>query len=141
MRTLSVSLSLPSPKLSPNARTHWRSMAKHKAQARADAKILTLAAMQASKLKFPFGKCEVRMVWYMGGAQSGYKPRDKQNAIASLKYALDGCIEAGVLPDDSHRWLDFGPVTFLRTKKEHGGRSAVVLVFTELNNNEGNHHG
>lgn len=134
MRSLTVSLNLPQKRLSPNGTAHYQSVGRAKAKARSDANILTTAAMQASKLKFPFGKCEVRAVWFMGGVGSGYKPRDKQNAIASLKAALDGCIDAGLLPNDDHKWLDFGPVTFYRTKKEHGGKAAVVLVFTELRN-------
>lgn len=137
MRSLTISLNLPDPVLSPNGRPHFAQLAKAKAKARADAKILATAAMQASKLKFPFGKCEVRQIWFMGGVGTGYKPRDKQNAIGSMKAALDGCVDAGLLPDDNHRWLEFGPVTFYRTKKDHGGKAAVVLVFTELKNATG----
>jgi len=39
-----------------------------------------------------------------------YRPNDIANAIAAVKSAVDGFIDAGLAPDDSHRWIKWGDV-------------------------------
>jgi hypothetical protein len=39
-----------------------------------------------------------------------------QNAIAALKPAIDGMVDAGVIPDDSARWLEWGGFKLTRVK-------------------------
>ena len=130
MRSLAIELPLPDRTLSPNGYKHWRQVSAAKKKARAEAQAVCKSAMNAARFAFPLGRCELRSVWYFGG-KGGYRPRDKGNAISSLKAYIDGCVDAGLLPDDSHKWLDFGPVVFYGLKKDHQGRGGVLLVFTE----------
>lgn len=78
--------------------------------------------------------------WYMGktvaekidpkdAVHKRYRPLDEANAIAALKGAIDGLVDAGVLKSDTHEWLKWGECRLLRTAKAHGGRSGVVLRF------------
>ena len=62
-------------------------------------------------------RIEVRYHCPQGGI--GYHPRDIQNAIAALKPAIDGMVDAGVIPDDSKNWLTWGPLTLTRRKDGH----------------------
>lgn len=57
-----------------------------------------------------------------------YIPNDIGNAWASLKAAIDGLVDAKVIPDDSHKWLTYGECKLFRTAKEHGGKSCVRLL-------------
>lgn len=57
-----------------------------------------------------------------------YRPLDKGNAIGSLKAAIDGIVDAGVVPSDSHEWLSFGDIELYRTKDKHGGETGLTLV-------------
>lgn len=63
---------------------------------------------------------------------ASYRPLDIANAISSLKGAIDGLVDAGVVPDDSHKWVTWGEVHLYRTKKQHQGKSGVVLIITQL---------
>lgn len=60
-------------------------------------------------------------------AQARYRPNDIQNANSSLKAAIDGLCDAGMAPDDNHKWVDWGTTVLYRTEKEHKGRSCVVI--------------
>lgn len=49
------------------------------------------------------GAVRVEIVWNMAPDKNAYHPLDIQNAIASLKAAMDGVVDAGVIEKDSHR--------------------------------------
>jgi hypothetical protein len=53
--------------------------------------------------------------------------RDTQNLSPVAKYGIDGCVQAGVLTDDSDRYVT--SLTYRRGKKHPGGR--VVLHILE----------
>jgi hypothetical protein len=55
----------------------------------------------------------------------GYRPRDIENAIGALKPAIDGMVDAGVIPDDSHMWLEWGRFRLSRVKN---GDAAGVYI-------------
>jgi hypothetical protein len=57
-----------------------------------------------------------------------YRPLDTANAIGSLKACVDGLVDAGLTPSDSHQWISWGDVRLLRRKAEHGGRCCVVVT-------------
>jgi hypothetical protein len=40
-----------------------------------------------------------------------YQPRDISNALAAFKAGQDGLVDAGILVDDSARWMELGSVT------------------------------
>jgi hypothetical protein len=55
-------------------------------------------------------------------------PRDRQSdADNLLKSCLDGLRDAGLLVDDSPRWLELGPVTYTR-----GPRKQTVIVLEDV---------
>ncbi len=53
---------------------------------------------------------------------------DPDNLGAILKPVLDGCVDAGLLPDDSWRW-----VTEVRLRIRHDSREEFVIEFEEVN--------
>jgi len=107
--TLTVTLSLPPKALSPNARAHWAAKAKAVQAYRGEAKLLARVAISEAGLDVPAGWGDEIMVratfWFRVERR-----RDRDNAQASLKSALDGIAEAmGV--DDS-RFI-MAPATLL----------------------------
>jgi hypothetical protein len=68
----------------------------------------------------------------LGIVQKGlYRPNDADNAIGSLKSFIDGLVDAGMVPDDSHKWISWENPRLYRTEKEHQGRCEVVLTITQ----------
>lgn len=52
---------------------------------------------------------------------AGYCARDTQNAIAAMKAGFDGAlVDAGIVPDDTVRWLAVKSFTLITTKHPKG---------------------
>ena len=106
---LMVTLSLPPKTLSPNTRTHWAVKAKAVQLYRGEAKTLTRVAMREAGLDVPPGWTDEIMVratfWFRVNRR-----RDRDNAQASLKSALDGI--ADTLRVDDSRFV-IAPATLL----------------------------
>ena len=108
---VTVTLSLPPPELRSNwrSRSHWpktRATKKH----RREAHVLTLLALGGQK---PMWKDATAAVSFFF-ADRGY--RDKINLNMSLKAAIDGIVDAGLLLDD--RWLTMLPPQVLYDKAQ-----------------------
>lgn len=58
-----------------------------------------------------------------------YRPLDAGNAVGTLKAAIDGCVDGGLLAGDSHTELQWGACILHRNAKRHQQRSCVVLTF------------
>ena len=58
----------------------------------------------------------------------GYK--DIDNALASLKPAIDGCVDAGVIPDDSDECLSYRLPIMYEVNKERA--PMTILEFREV---------
>ena len=106
---LSVTLPLPSRALNPNTRTHWAVKAKAVQVYRGEAKTVTRVAIREAGLDVPpWGDVEIMVratFWFRVNRR-----RDRDNAQASLKSALDGIADAvGV---DDVRFVMF-PVSLL----------------------------
>lgn len=119
---MKITLPWPDRRLSPNARIHWRSKLSPKKKARADAALATYSALGC-------GVREVRTA-FAGDAPIPltirfYPPdarrRDRDNAQASLKHALDGIADA--LGVDDYR---FRP-TYEFAAPEKPGRVEVTI--------------
>jgi hypothetical protein len=54
-----------------------------------------------------------------GGAKQGYRPRDVQNALSSLKAAFDALQDAGIVPSDAEKWLALGEIELLTRATDH----------------------
>lgn len=98
---ITIHLPWPSPVLSPNARKHWRPVAKAKAAARHDGKVLALEAL-GRRPKPASGPLRVSLTFRPPDARA----RDQDNAIASLKAACDGIADALGVNDSMFRFAE-----------------------------------
>lgn len=118
-RTWTVALPVGFPLLNANQRQHWRTKAKITRNIR-------IAAMFCAKNVRVPALARAQIV-------AEYRPpnrrrRDVHNLYPSAKAAVDGLVDAGVLPDDSDAYL-VGPDMRLG-EVEPGGR--LLLHITEL---------
>nr|DAI86618.1 MAG TPA: Endodeoxyribonuclease RusA [Caudoviricetes sp.] len=79
------------PPLSLNDREHWAPRAKKQKAVR------EASALLARQAGIPrLGTAKVRLVWLV----SDRRRRDRENITATLKPAIDGLVDAGVVEDD-----------------------------------------
>lgn len=130
MSQISITFDLPPRELSPNGRVHWAAKSKAVKYARLNAMAKsTSSKMRTTHVKFPLAEPVIcTQEWFMGKGP-GYKPRDCDNALASIKSTIDGCVSAGIIKGDNYKDLKFGECVFHRTKKEHNGECKLVLTF------------
>jgi crossover junction endodeoxyribonuclease RusA len=115
--SLTITIDPPAKALSPNARVHFRVLAKAKAQARKSTRLLALAEIGRNKPP-RWTKARIDMVWYH--AIRNRRP-DPLNIYGWLKGHADGLEDAGVVDDD--RNLYPGEVRF-----EHDPETPRVLL-------------
>jgi hypothetical protein len=109
--TFTVTLPLPPLGASPNSRLHYYAKARAVKAARKVAWYWFKRAKPSDWNPVPL---ILSVVYHCPQCTVGYKPRDVQNAIAALKPAVDGMVDAGLIPDDSRKWLSWGEVTLSR---------------------------
>lgn len=85
--------------MSLNDRKHWRATLDTKAALRQ----LGVLAGRAARLEFDRARLTVLFHW------PDRRIRDRHNYFPTIKHVLDGIVDAGVLPDDSDKYLD-GPI-------------------------------
>jgi len=116
---MTVTLGWPSRALSPNARTHWATLARARKDARKEGYI---AARSAGVLAGVSSVC-IQVTFIPPDARR----RDLDNLIASLKPHLDGISDA--IGIDDSRWIWEAPVM---AKPEKLGRVVVTLTPVEV---------
>lgn len=68
--------------------------------------------------------CRVKFTWYVSGRH------DYDNVRFATKYVLDGLVQAGVLVDDSPKWvIGFDGDDFI--KVDHGAEGVLVEITEE----------
>ena len=112
---MTVTLGWPSRALSPNARTHWGTLARAKKAARREGYI----AARSAGAPFLMLSISIQVTFIPPGSGR----RDLDNLIASIKPHLDGISDAIVI-DDS-RWIWAAPVI---AKPEKPGRVVVTIT-------------
>lgn len=127
LRTVTVTLPIPARSLSPNARVHWAARSKARGYQRSNAKFATFVALSTSPgpdtYRWPSASILVR--WY--GATAHCLRLDADNIIGSLKGAVDGLADAGLIADDRGvTWLP--PV---RAVDKANPRVELVVTKTE----------
>lgn len=133
---IEVRISLPPIGCSPNKGGNRMASARARKQQRSATCYAAMAAKRAAK--FPcLTQARITVEFLMGQrllfpSSHFYRPRDRQNAIASLKGAVDGLVDAGVILDDNHKVLDWGDVTLKRSAKEHQGKAGVILTIESM---------
>ena len=114
-RSLTVFLPgiLPSTHLSPNRGERKEGRAAYaisgaKMEMRGDVALAMLAELRVRDIAEPFDPARVTLtlVWHKRAADGYYRPMDPGNAVYSLKAALDGLVDAGLLVGDDYRHLE-----------------------------------
>lgn len=90
-----ITLPLPSPKLSPNARVHWAAKAKETKSLRGIAELTTTLLLRGESPKW--SAATVQTTYFFKRAAR----RDKDNFQSMLKAAFDGITDSGLISDDS----------------------------------------
>jgi crossover junction endodeoxyribonuclease RusA len=117
-----VELPLPPRELSPNVRLFWAIKAKATKAARSEAWYWFRQAKPANWEPVPI---RIDVEYNCPKQATGYRPRDSMNGIAAMKAQIDGMVDAGVIPDDSCKWLSWGSFTLTRA-----GRAGVRITVT-----------
>lgn len=105
---------LPPQACSPNGYKHWRTVSAAKREQRQEWNLLAQSLLNRRDCRWgaPGRATATIEVGIKGARGTGlYAPRDEANALAALKAAIDGIIDAGVLPDDSRKHLRIGGIT------------------------------
>ncbi len=125
--------SLPPAALSPNGRSHWR--VKALATKTYKEECLLLSRLYLAKFGKPPGPVVViNYTFYVALFKRGsvmvrdgcYRPRDVDNAIASIKALQDSLVVSGMIDSDSAAHLQIGWVVIDRDTKAVPG---VVVSF------------
>lgn len=110
IRNLSIDIGIPPATLSPNGRVHWARKSKAKKHQRQSAKYVALAAIDRAPAP-AWPEANVMLRWH--SVRNRWP--DADNAIASVKGAIDGLVDAGVLADDDK--LTWHPMERLKDPK------------------------
>lgn len=94
MTQLTITLPLPPRACWQNHRGHWSKGSKARQQQRFTARVRALEVMNRAEPRWE--KATVRFEFYWPDARR----RDPLNAMAAMKAAVDGLVDAGVLADD-----------------------------------------
>ena len=96
MTSVTITVSLPHKSLSPNARSHWRAVAKHKKAAKIEALLAVLKRIAIRADAWTHARTTIR--WYT----KTISHPDPDNALSSLKATFDGIRASGLLADDNN---------------------------------------
>lgn len=119
-RTWTFDLPLTTP-LSMNDREHWRKKARQVAQLRRDVQVLVRQA-RVPALE--------RIAVELHYAPRDARRRDALNLVATLKVVEDAIVDAGVVPDDTGRWVE--PTMPVLDPPTGRGEGRLFVVVREL---------
>lgn len=100
-----ILLPLPPKALSPNSRTHWRKLARYRKKYRTAGRYATL---EAGGQGLGWEKARITCTFFF----RTNRRRDTDNADASMKSAIDGIRDAGLIVDDHASVLAHGSSRF-----------------------------
>lgn len=131
MRQFIVELPLPPIQCSPNHRSHWGKKARAVREYREACGYLTIKQLGRRRAQ---GQVTIDLDYYLAKPRlpDGLcRPRDEDNATSCAKAAIDSLRDSGLITNDSKKYVRIGSVNLHSTKKQHQGRSALVLTVTE----------
>jgi hypothetical protein len=145
--TLTIEVNLPPIECSPNhgmSGRHWGKTSGAKRAYRDEGRLCALQELRKHPwdvfaLKGWYGHRPVVLsavvVAHRSPVPDGrYRPADLGNLIASTKAVVDGFVDAGVVPNDTHQWVKWGEIEMLRTKaavlKRFGALGRPRIIFT-----------
>ncbi len=116
---------LPPKECNPNWRGHWSDRYRETSQFRLAAGYCAVASKQGKPLRYCKAKVSITLV-----IPDRRYVRDTDNMLASLKPAIDGCVDAGVLPGDSPENLEYTlPIKYVISKV---AEPMTILEFEEV---------
>jgi crossover junction endodeoxyribonuclease RusA len=115
MNHVTLTLPVPSPMLSPNARPHYMAKAKVTKQHRQAAKLVAMGALNRDEPRW--ARASVQLAWTFTDARK----RDQDNLLARCKAYFDGLRDAGLIDDDSG-------LTHLPMTIEKGDEAKLVMT-------------
>ena len=119
MNSVTIEVPIPPRSLSPNGRAHYHAKGRAKRIQRDTARLAALAALGRTPQP-RWEKATALVTWY---AKTARWP-DADNAMGSLKGAIDGMVDAGVMLDDNGlTWL---PIE----RRKDAKRPRVEIVIT-----------
>jgi hypothetical protein len=133
MVILEVMLPLPPVQLSPRKRGgHWAVDRKFAAEYKNDC----LAVLRSQKMA---SAKEITLHWTLFTARLRnsrgrvipdglYRPKDKDNAIAALKYAQDAIVAARIVADDDSPRVNLGGLQIIPERDSKGKRGALLRI-------------
>lgn len=92
---IELQLPWPGPKLSPNARIHWASLADHKKKYRSACWLTCLEQLRGMKFDLPDGPLHLEMEFVPPQRRS----YDRDNLVARMKAGIDGLADALKIDD------------------------------------------
>lgn len=128
MKTIKIEIPLlPGPELNPNYRGHWTR--RHRAS-----QLLKRSAFYCTKAANPddivLDPATVKVTFKVRDRKYF---RDADNAIASVKPAIDGCVMAGLLPDDKTENLQWQLPVMYEIDKELAPMTLLEFIGKEIN--------
>ncbi len=123
---MNITLRLPLPPrgCSKNGYKHWRTVSAARRGYREECGWEARAAW-ARTTEPPAVKRIVSLMFGTKHPDGRYAPKDVPNAIYAASALFDGLVDAGMLVDDSHQWMQLGSVAIDST------RGPFVLVTIE----------
>lgn len=110
MNPITIKIPVPPKELRPNSRAHYMQKARMTKVYRETVAIIAMTGPRP-KLK----EAEIKFTLRLG---NGCKQQDPDNVLGSLKAAVDGLVDAGVLAGD--RQIRYAPVEQVRDDKNPG---------------------
>lgn len=124
---LTAVMGIPPRELSPNARVHWAAKARATKRYRYESFVEWKKAIMHAGGWTPI-PVELRVEYTHFRRADGYLPMDEENAIAAIKAAIDGMVDAGIVPTDSAKWLRVGRLVIIPTKGKDSRASLRMTV-------------
>ena len=98
-----IRLPWSTPPLSLNDRSHWRARAAKTQHVRRVTQQEALLAYHTHPLtNWPLDRAAITLTYY----PRDKRRRDRTNLVATYKACVDGCVDAGVIRDDTPEYLD-----------------------------------
>lgn len=133
-----IELPLPPKALSSNRNAHnrhWYCKAKAAKEYRQSCGMAYLAARNAGRLPCFDKPVIVHLHYYLRRIPHddiNYYPKDEDNARGAFKAGQDALVDAGIIPADSRKFVHAGETRLFGTKKEHQGRTCLIVIIETL---------
>ena len=119
-REWTLHLPWKSPPLTLNQRMHWA------VKSRLTKEVRLIAKLKARHIP-DLEKCSVELVWYVNTKHR----RDTINPMLTLKALVDGLVDAEVIPDDSHEYVQTQVRIEYVPKRVMAGMALVIREETQ----------